>query len=142
MSDRYFVESPVASDRAVLTGAEAHHLLHVMRAKAGTRVTLFDGSGWEFDAVVQRTGRNEVELAIAGRQEIDREARIAVTLGVALPKGERQRWLVEKAVELGVTRIVPLRTCRAVAQPGPPRWSGCGGRSSRPRSSAAAIGCW
>ena len=83
MADRYFVESPVTSDRAVLAGAEAHHLLHVMRAKTGTRVTLFDGSGWEFEAVVQRTGRSEVELAIAGRQEIDREAHIAVTLGVA-----------------------------------------------------------
>ena len=88
-----------------------------MRAKAGTRVTLFDGSGWEFDAVVQRTGRSEVELAIAGRQEIDREARIAVTLGVALPKGDRQKWLVEKVVELGVARLVPLETERGVAQP-------------------------
>ena len=117
MSDRYFVESPVASDRAVLAGAEAHHLLHVMRAKAGTRVTLFDGSGWEFDAVVERTGRSEVELAIAGRREIDREAPIAVTLGVALPKGDRQKWLVEKVVELGVARLVPLETERGVAQP-------------------------
>ena len=117
MSDRYFVESPVASDRAVLAGAEAHHLLHVMRAKAGTRVTLFDGSGWQFDAVVERTGRSEVELAIAGRQEIDREAPIAVTLGVALPKGDRQKWLVEKVVELGVARLVPLETERGVAQP-------------------------
>jgi len=117
MSDRYFVESPVTSDRAVLAGVEAHHLLHVMRAKVGTRVTLFDGSGWEFDAVVGRTGRNEVELAIAGRQEIDREAPIVVTLGVALPKGDRQKWLVEKVVELGVTRLVPLETDRGVAQP-------------------------
>ena len=76
MTDRYFVESPVESDRAVLAGAEAHHLLHVMRAKVGTRVTLFDGSGWQFDAVVRRTGRGEVELAIDGRQRIDREARL------------------------------------------------------------------
>ncbi len=117
MSDRYFVESPVASDRAVLTGAEAHHLLHVMRVKAGAHVALFDGSGWQFDAVVQRIGRSEVELAIAGRQEIDREASIAVSLGVALPKGDRQRWLVEKVVELGVARLVPLETERGVAQP-------------------------
>jgi 16S rRNA (uracil1498-N3)-methyltransferase len=118
MSDRYFVQSPVTSDRAVLAGAEAHHLLHVMRAKAGAHVTLFDGSGREFDAVVERTGRGEVELAIVGRQEIDREAQVAVTLGVALPKGERQKWLVEKAVEVGVARLAPLETERGVAQPG------------------------
>jgi 16S rRNA (uracil1498-N3)-methyltransferase len=118
MPDRYFVESPISADRAALTGAEAHHLLHVMRAKIGTQVTLFDGSGWEFEAFVERTGRSEVELAIRDRQEIDREAPIAVSLGVALPKGERQKWLVEKVVELGIARLVPLETNRCVAQPG------------------------
>jgi 16S rRNA (uracil1498-N3)-methyltransferase len=118
MSDRYFVDSPIAADRAVLSGAEAHHLLHVMRAAPGSQVTLFDGTGWEFEAVVQRTGRAEVELAIVSRQQIDREAAIALTLGVTLPKGERQKWLVEKATELGVARLVPLQTERAVAQPG------------------------
>jgi 16S rRNA (uracil1498-N3)-methyltransferase len=117
MSDRYFAETRIASNRALLVGAEAHHLLHVMRGKVGTRVTLFDGSGWQFDAVVERTGRSEVELAIMNRQEIDREAQIAVTLGVALPKGDRQKWLVEKVVELGVSRLIPLETERGVAQP-------------------------
>ena len=117
MSDRYFVESPVTSDRAVLAGAEAHHLLHVMRAKAGEQVTLFDGSGWEFEALVQRLGRSEVELAVVARREIDREAVVALTLGVALPKGDRQKWLVEKIVELGVARLIPLETERGVAQP-------------------------
>ena len=101
----------------LVAGAEAHHLLHVMRARTGARVTLFDGSGWQFDAVVERTGRSEVELTITDRQEIDREAQVAVTLGVVLPKGDRQKWLVEKVVELGVARLVPLETERGVAQP-------------------------
>jgi len=118
LSERYFVDSPIASDRAVLAGAEAHHLLHVMRALPGSRLTLFDGTGWEFEAVVQRAGRAEVEMAIVARQLVDREAAVALTLGVALPKGERQKWLVEKATELGVARLVPLVTQRAVAQPG------------------------
>jgi 16S rRNA (uracil1498-N3)-methyltransferase len=117
MSDRYFVESPIANGRALLIGAEAHHLSHVMRAKAGARVTLFDGSGWEFSAVVERVGRSQVELAVEGGQAIDREAPLAVTLAVALPKGERQKWLVEKVVELGVARLIPLETDHGVAQP-------------------------
>ncbi len=142
MSDRYFTDEPITGGSVVLAGAEAHHLIHVMRAAPGHRVTLFNGSGDEFPAVVERVGRAEVELTVLARESVNRELPFELTLGVALPKGERQRWLVEKAVELGVTRIVPLRTCRAVAQPGAPRWSGCGGRSSRPRSSAAAIGCW
>ena len=115
MSDRYFVESPVTTDQAILAGPEAHHLIHVMRAKAGSRVTLFDGSGCQFDALVERIGRAEVELAILSRDRIDRELPIDLTLGVALPKGDRQKWLVEKAAELGVGRLVPLETARGVA---------------------------
>ncbi len=118
MSERYFVDSPITSDHAVLTGAEAHHLLHVMRASKGAAVTLFDGTGWEFEAVVEATKRSEVDLSITARNEVNREAATVLTLGVALPKGDRQKWLVEKATELGVVRLVPLETERAVAQPG------------------------
>jgi len=117
MSDRYFVDKPISIDRVTLSGPEAHHLIHVMRATPGTRVTLFDGAGDEFSAAVERVGRADVELSILARQSIDRELPFSLTLGVALPKGDRQKWLVEKAVELGVTRIVPLRTQRGVAQP-------------------------
>jgi 16S rRNA (uracil1498-N3)-methyltransferase len=117
MSDRYFVDEPISPGRVVLAGPEAHHLIHVMRAAAGLQVVLFDGSGAEFPAVVQQVGRSEVVLSALAREPVNRELSVNVTLGVALPKGERQKWLVEKAVELGVTRIVPLRTQRGVAQP-------------------------
>lgn len=123
MADRYFVDSAIREDgtiredRAVLGGPEAHHLIHVMRARPGSRVVLFDGSGAEFAARVESVGRTKVELAITGREEVDRELPLNVTLGVALPKGDRQKWLVEKAVELGVRRLVPLVTARSVAQP-------------------------
>ena len=123
MTDRYFSETPISdaisADRALLVGPEAHHLTHVMRAKPGTQVVLFDGSGAEFVARVERIGRSEVRLAVLSRREIDRELPLELTLGVALPKGDRQRWLVEKTVELGVGRIVPLLTARSVAQPAP-----------------------
>ena len=117
MSDRYFVDEPISPGRVVLAGPEAHHLIHVMRAAPGMRVVLFDGSGTEFPATVEQAGRSEVVLFALSREQVNRELPIDVTLGVALPKGDRQRWLVEKAVELGVTRIVPLRTQRGVAQP-------------------------
>jgi len=114
VADRYFSETPISEDRVVLVGPEAHHLVHVMRAKPGTRVVLFDGSGAEFNAQVESTGRSRVQLAVLSRQEVDRELPRELTLGVPLPKGDRQRWLVEKAVELGVARIVPLVTARSV----------------------------
>jgi 16S rRNA (uracil1498-N3)-methyltransferase len=78
---------------------------------------LFDGSGREFPAVIDRVGHGEVRLTILDRQEVDRELPIRLMLAVALPKGDRQKWLVEKAVELGVQRLIPLKTERSVAQP-------------------------
>jgi 16S rRNA (uracil1498-N3)-methyltransferase len=118
MSDRYFTPEPITGDRAVLSGAEAHHLIHVMRAGPGHRIELFDGSGRQWVAEVRRIARCEVELTLVAEETIDRESPVNVTLAVALPKGERQRWLVEKAVELGVRRLVPLETARGVARPG------------------------
>jgi 16S rRNA (uracil1498-N3)-methyltransferase len=117
MADRFFVHEPIRAPAATLAGAEAHHLIHVLRAKPGLVVTLFDGGGAEFGAHVVRIGRSEVELAIDERRELNRELTVGVTLGVSLPKQERQRWLVEKAVELGVARLVPLTARRSVAQP-------------------------
>jgi 16S rRNA (uracil1498-N3)-methyltransferase len=117
MSERFFVETPIAGDRAELAGTEAHHLARVMRASVGDRVLLFDGSGSEFTARVDLLKKDRVELTILQRQAVDRELARSVTLAVALPKGERQKWLLEKLVELGVARLVPLITERGVAQP-------------------------
>jgi 16S rRNA (uracil1498-N3)-methyltransferase len=61
--------------------------------------------------------KSAIELAIVERRPIDRELPLELTLAAALPKGERQKWLVEKATELGVRRLVPLVTERGVAQP-------------------------
>jgi len=91
----------------------------VMRAKPGDELTLFDGSGAEFKARIESIGKHSVALAIVERRETTRELPFSLTLAVALPKGERQKWLVEKATELGVTRLIPLITERGVAQPVP-----------------------
>jgi 16S rRNA (uracil1498-N3)-methyltransferase len=117
MSERFFVSPPIAGDRALLTGDEARHVGAVMRAAVGDEVTLFDGSGAQFLARVASIRKGTIELSIVERREVSRELPFSLTLAVALPKGERQKWLVEKATELGVTRIVPLITERGVAQP-------------------------
>lgn len=122
MSQRFFCSTPItgptsgpiAGQRATLVDGEAHHLAHVMRAKVGDHVVLFDGGGAEFVARVERIAKAAVDLSIVQRRDIDRELPFTLTLAVALPKGDRQRWLVEKATELGVTRLVPLITARGV----------------------------
>jgi len=115
--DRYFSNHTIEGETCTLSGVEAHHLIHVMRGERGTKIVLFDGSGAEYLAQIERVGRTEVELAILSREGVTRELPIEATLGVSLPKGDRQQWLIEKAVELGVRRVVPVKTARSVAQP-------------------------
>jgi 16S rRNA (uracil1498-N3)-methyltransferase len=119
MAERFYVEQPITGRTIVLVGGEAHHLAHVLRAKPGDHVVVFDGYGAEVAAQVAEIKRQTVELTVVERRDADRELPVRLTLGVALPKGERQRWLTEKLVELGAAELVPLVTQRSVAQPTP-----------------------
>lgn len=115
MSDRFYLPTPPADGQATLDGPEAHHLLHVMRAQPGDSITLFDGQGGEYPATIEKCGRSEVLLDVGQRLELSRELATRITVGVALPKGDRQKWLVEKLTELGATRLAILSTERSVA---------------------------
>jgi 16S rRNA (uracil1498-N3)-methyltransferase len=117
MSDRFFVESPITGDSAVLTGQEALHLSKVLRARVGDVVDLFDGSGVEFSARIEEIKKDAIRCSILGRRETDTNLIRSMTFGVALPKGDRQRVLIEKLTELGVTSLTPLITERSVVQP-------------------------
>ncbi len=117
MSERFFVEQPVQGGHAYIVGSEAQHVVKVMRARVGDEVVVFDGSGAEFLTKIASISRQAVQLDVVERREIDRELARTVTVAVALPKGDRQQWLVEKLTELGVTRLVPVISHHSVAQP-------------------------
>ena len=117
MAHRFFSEANISGDRITLGDTEARHLSQVMRKRAGEQIVVFDGSGCEFLATVIQMDRRSVELAIDERVDVDRELPYGLTLAVALPKGDRQTWMIQKLVELGVTRLVPITTARGVAQP-------------------------
>ena len=120
--ERFFLPQPLQLANAEqptveLEGSEAHHLLHVLRAKVGDRVGLFNGHGDEAIAELVNHRKRSVELRIHDHWGTPAPAGEFI-LATALPKGDRARWLVEKATELGVTRIIPLRTTRSVVEPG------------------------
>jgi 16S rRNA (uracil1498-N3)-methyltransferase len=116
MSERFFLAAAPAGDRAVLAGDEARHLSRVLRGQAGDEVVVFAGTGVEWPARIVRVARDEVELALGAPRAEPPRTGPRLTLAVALPKGERQKWLVEKLTELGVDRLVPLVTTRGVAE--------------------------
>ena len=116
MAERFFVSAAPAHGRAVLGGDEARHLARVLRARVGDAVTLFDGHGRQWSARVAAIGRDEVTLDADGAVIDPEPLGMHLTLAVALPKGDRQKWMVEKLTELGVRALVPLETTRGVAE--------------------------
>jgi len=102
--------------RVVLTGNAAGHLTRVLRLRPGAAVTLFNGGGGEYAASIERVLRSEVTLAVGEHQPIERESPFPLTLAQGVSRGERMDLVVQKATELGVTRLVPVITERSIVR--------------------------
>jgi 16S rRNA (uracil1498-N3)-methyltransferase len=96
---------------------ESRHLTRVCRLGVGDRVEVFDGRGFVADAEVLATHGDCVELIARSAPLPQRQPPAPLTLATAVPKGDRFDWLVEKATELGVDRLIPLATERSVVEP-------------------------
>jgi 16S rRNA (uracil1498-N3)-methyltransferase len=96
-----------------LDGREAHHALHVLRLRRGDPVTVLDGVGGEFLCDVENVAKDALTLAVKERK-FSPAPRCPVTLFVAVPKGKIIEDIIQKAVELGAFRIVPLLTERVI----------------------------
>ncbi len=99
-----------------MAAGQAHHVIHVLRLQAGAPLTLFDGRGVEFPALIKRIDKSGITLAVTGRQETSRESPLHITLAQGISSGERMDYTVQKCVELGVTAIRPLQTQRSVVR--------------------------
>ncbi|GDX90208.1 MAG: RsmE family RNA methyltransferase [Planctomyces sp.] len=105
----------------VISGPEAHHLLHVLRMKTGSSLILFDGNGSIADAVIQHTGRRDLTVLSQHIRRPPAALSTELTVAAAPPKGDRLRTMVEKLTEMGVHRLVLLETERSVTAPGETR---------------------
>lgn len=92
-------------------------MIRVTRHQVGDTVRLFDGAGKEADALIEFTSRHSATMKVGKVETIPAEEGPQLILGVAMPKATRGTTLVEKAVELGVSKIVPIRTARGVVDP-------------------------
>ncbi len=105
-----------AGSEITLPAQAAEHLTRVLRLEAGAPLTVFNGRGGEYSAVLATRKGKTVTARLGNHDAIDRESPLDITLLQGVARGERMDLIVQKATELGVTRIVPVLAERTVVK--------------------------
>ncbi len=114
---RIYLPQPLAVDQeTVLDDRALRHVVQVLRLKAGQALTLFNGEGGEYMAELTEVTRRQARVRLTGFRDISRESSLPTRLGLGIARAERMDYALQKAVELGVSHITPLRTERSVVQ--------------------------
>lgn len=114
---RFFCEN-ITDTTAVITGDDAHHIARVLRMKAGDALSLCDGAGNEYDAVIAAIAQDAITCTIGEKRRSETESPVKVTLFQCLPKAGKMELIVQKCTELGVYAVVPALSARCVVVPG------------------------
>jgi len=114
---RVYVDTPVAAGkRLIVEGSAANHITRVLRLRSGDELTVFDGNGGEFGARIEEFRKDTVIVSVDEHKTVDRESPLSLTLVQGISRGERMDWIIQKATELGATRVVPVFTKRSVVR--------------------------
>jgi len=113
---RYFFldRSTIKKDRAYITGGEARHIAAVLRMRSGDAICLVDQEGWAYRAVIHGANAQRVEVMLLERRPPEESPSRSVILGQALPRFQKMDYIVQKATELGVSRIIPFLSSRSI----------------------------
>lgn len=113
---RFYCSEPLGVGATItLPEAVAHHV-HVVRLQPGDALCLFDGAGGEYQALLASVEKRRATATIVSHDPREVELPYQVTLAQALPEGTKMDWIIEKAVELGVSAIQPLAAKRCVVR--------------------------
>jgi 16S rRNA (uracil1498-N3)-methyltransferase len=114
---RVYVEADLTPGTVVeLPPDTASHLAKVLRARSGDELILFNGDGREFIGAIEAVRGSRVSAAVGESRRVDRESPFVITLVQCVPRGDRMDFIVQKATELGVARIVPVLSQRSVVR--------------------------
>lgn len=102
-----------AGNETTVGGAPAEHVLRVLRMNVGGPLTLFNGDGCDYPAIISACSRRELTLQVEAAQTPDNESPLQLTLAQGIARGDKMDLIVQKATELGVSHIVPLLTERS-----------------------------
>lgn len=123
MSTRVFTSQALSEGAELaLEEGSSHHLATVLRMKAGAALMLFNGKGGEYEASISRVEKRTVWVRVGRHYPVARESALRLTLAQCVSKGERMDYTLQKAVELGVSCIVPLISERSVVKLDAERW--------------------
>ena len=117
MASRFHIPEQLKAGTFTLDTSEFHHMVRVTRHKVGDTVRLFDGTGQEADAEITFLSRSAATLKVGKVETMPDEVGPQLILAVPIPKLARAGWIVEKAVELGVSKLIPIGTTRSVVDP-------------------------
>jgi 16S rRNA (uracil1498-N3)-methyltransferase len=114
---RFYLGEKIEGKTASITDSEQiHHIINVLRLKAGEQVALFDSEGAEYLCLIKSPGKNKVDLEVKSRKE-PQPGRVKLAIGCAIPKGPKMDDIIDKLTQLGVDTIIPLITERVIAKP-------------------------
>ena len=113
---RFFIDDRPQGELYTLTGENAHHAGRVLRLRPGETLTLCDGAGTDFDCTVEQAEKDEVVCRVQAVHPSETEPRQDMTLFMALPKGDKMEFVIQKSVELGVRKIVPFLSKNCVSR--------------------------
>ncbi|MBR5452599.1 MAG: 16S rRNA (uracil(1498)-N(3))-methyltransferase [Clostridia bacterium] len=114
---RFFVENGTPLDgQIVITGEDAHHISYSLRMAVGDPVTVCDMARTEYECVIEAFSSEAVTLKILSQKESRNEPPHFITLYQAMPKGDKFDTIIQKAVETGVSSIVPFYSERCVVK--------------------------
>lgn len=112
----------VSGETISLTPDAAHHLIKVLRLSTGEVIQVFNGEGGEYSATIASITKQQVSIQIGEYWARDVESPLQIHLGQAISRGEKMDYTIQKAVELGVTKITPLFTERCGVKLSQERW--------------------
>jgi 16S rRNA (uracil1498-N3)-methyltransferase len=116
MAAWFFTEEEINTSKYIITGENAKHI-KVLRMKNGESLTLVTPQGIRHDCVISDVNQSLIEVDVLNSAPCQNEPDVFVTLYQALPKGDKMDYIVQKCVELGVGKIVPVMTARCVSRP-------------------------
>ncbi|MDT6960571.1 16S rRNA (uracil(1498)-N(3))-methyltransferase [Cupriavidus sp. SZY C1] len=116
MPPRFFVDTALAADAVLPLPEPVVRHVQVLRLATGDAITLFNGQGGSHAATLGEIGKRHAVARVGAHDAAEAETPFAVTLAQGLAGGDKMDWLIEKAVELGVTAIQPLQASRSVVR--------------------------